>query len=171
VYDVTTAPDLLARATRGPVRVSELPEDAEGVRYELIDGSLYVTPSADLDHQELCLELCDVLRHGLPDKLRVASAINVIRGDQTLVIPDVAVYDRDFAVRDGLGISPEGLLLAVEVTSTSTRRRDLSIKRDLYTEWSVPYAVVDRSVSPYSLNAYGSAMPAWVDLNDLRDLW
>jgi hypothetical protein len=51
---VTTAPDLFARAARGPVSVSELPEDAEGGRYELIDASLYVTPSADLEHQELC---------------------------------------------------------------------------------------------------------------------
>ena len=37
---MTAAPDLFVRASRGPVCVSDLPDDTEGARYELIDGSL-----------------------------------------------------------------------------------------------------------------------------------
>lgn len=35
---MATAPDLSAPARRGPISVSDLPDDTEGARYELIDG-------------------------------------------------------------------------------------------------------------------------------------
>ena len=156
---MTTAPDLFARARRGPISVSDLPDDTEGARYELIDGSLYVTPSADAPHQMLCFDLGLRLASRLPPGLRVAPAINVIVGELTLVIPDVAVIDPDHLTHRDLGVTPEGLHLVLEVTSTSTRRRDLSIKRELYGEWKVPYVVVDRSSGPYTVSAYGPPLP------------
>jgi hypothetical protein len=70
------------------------------------------------------------------------------------------VVDPAHLVHDGLGVSPKGLLFAVEITSPSTRRRDLTIKRDLYAEWEVPYLLVDRSTSPHRYTAYGE-LPAW----------
>lgn len=164
---MSTALDLFARAGRGLVSVSDLPEDAEGARYELIDGSLYVTPSADGPHQMLCFDLGQVLAARMPPGLRVAPSINVIVGEQTLVIPDVAVIDPDQLTRHDLGVSPTGLRLVLEVTSTSTRRRDLSIKRELYAEWKVPYVVVDRSGGPYTVSAYGPPLPEWVTLDAL----
>jgi Uma2 family endonuclease len=164
---MTTAPDLFARASRGLVCVSDLPDDTEGARYELIDGSLYETPSADAPHQMLCFDLGQVLAARLPSGLRVAPSINVIVGEQTLVIPDVAVIDPDYLTRHDLGVSPAGLRLVVEVTSASTRRRDLSIKRELYGEWKVPYVVVDRNGGPYTLSAYGPSLPEWVTLDAL----
>jgi len=136
---MTTAPDLFARASRGPVCVSDLPDDTEGARYELIDGSLYVTPSADVPHQMLCFDLGQVLAPRVPRGLRVAPGVNVIVGEQTLVTPDVAVIDPDELTHRDLGVSPAGLELVIEVTSASTCRRDLSIKRELYLEWKVPY--------------------------------
>jgi Uma2 family endonuclease len=67
-------------------------------------------------------------------------------------------------VHRGLGVSPQGLALAVEITSTSTARRDLTIKRDLYQEWSVPYVIVDRRRSPYTLKTFG-VLPEWAQLS------
>jgi hypothetical protein len=50
----------------------------------------------------------------------------------------------------------------------STHRRDLSIKRELYLEWKVPYVVVDRTDGPYALSAHGPPLPEWVTLDALR---
>jgi len=54
----------------------------------------------------------------------------------------------------------QGPSFAVEITSPSTRRRDLTIKRQLYDEWKVPYLVVDRGTSPHTYIGYGG-QPAW----------
>ena len=89
-------------------------------------------------------------------------------GEQTLLIPDVAVIDPDHLTHQDLGVSPAGLELVIEVTSVSTRRRDLSIKRELYLEWKVPYIVVDRAGGPYTLSAYGPPLPEWIGLDALR---
>jgi len=165
---MTTAPDLFARAGRGPVLVSDLPDDTGGARYELIDGSLYVTPSADAPHQMLCFDLGRVLASRVPPGLRVAPGVNVIVGEQTLVVPDVAVIDPDHLTHRDLGVDPAGLALVIEVTSVSTRRRDLTIKRELYLEWKVPYVVVDRTGVPPTVSAYGPPLPEWITLDALR---
>ncbi len=85
---------------------------------------------------------------------------DVIAGDVTLVEPDVAVVDPAHLVRRGLGVSPAGLAFIVEITSPSTRRRDMTIKRDPHREWQVPLLVVDRSVTPHALVLEGEP-PSW----------
>jgi Uma2 family endonuclease len=149
------APDLFARSRRGLISVSDLPDDTEGARYELNDGSLYATPAVAAPHQMLCFDLGRALASRLPPGLRVALGVNVIVGEQALVIPDVAVIDPGQLTRHDVGVTPPGLLLALEVTSASTRHRDLSIKRELSGEWKVPYIVVDRNGGPYTVTACG----------------
>jgi len=153
----------LAKAMSGHVEltVADLPENTEvGVRLELIDGSLYVNALADFDHQDLVSDLVARLRPVTPEGMRVLAGVNVIDGPSTLVEPDVAVVDPACVTADRRGVSPAGVLLAVEVTSRSTRRRDFTIKRDLYQGWSVPYLLVDRSTRPFTLHVAGS-VPAW----------
>jgi Uma2 family endonuclease len=151
---MTTA-DLLGLVALGPVTVTDLPTDVQNVRIELIDGSLYVTPLGDYEHQDLVMEYAVLIRSQLPDGLRVLPGVNMILGDQTLLIPDVAVVDPSFLVRRGLGISPEGMRLAVEITSPSTRRQDLTLKREVYRECGVPFLIVDRSTRPFTLHSDG----------------
>jgi Uma2 family endonuclease len=115
----------------------------------------------------LCFDLGQVLAARIPPGLRVAPGINVIVGEQTLVIPDVAVIDPDHLTHRDLGVTPAGLRVVLEVTSASTRRRGLSIKRELYGEWKVPYVVVDRNSGPYTVTTYGPPLPEWVVLNEL----
>jgi Uma2 family endonuclease len=166
--DPSTA-DLLGLVARGPVTVDDLPEDVQNVRIELVDGSVYVTPLGDVEHQDLVMRYAVRIRHHLPDSLRVLPGVNVIVGDQTLVIPDVAVVDPSFVVHRGLGIAPDGLRLAVEITSPSTRRRDLTLKRELYREWGVPFLVVDRSTTPFTLHKDGDLPPFAEVLTTLGD--
>jgi Uma2 family endonuclease len=53
-------------------------------------------------------------------------------------------------------VTPQGLRLVVEITSPSTWRRDLTIKRSLYAAWDVPYLVVDRRSDPHRLEVFGA---------------
>lgn len=151
---MTTA-DLLWRAAHGPLTIADLPLDVRGVRIELLDGSLYVTPLGDYEHQGLVADCTVMIRPLLPPGLRVLSGVKVIVGEQTLVEPDVAVVDPSFVTHAGLGIAPDGVRFVLEVTSPSTRRRDLTERRELYREWGIPYLVIDRSTQPFTRHAEG----------------
>src|SRR5690349_19428798 len=108
--------NLIDLAGRRPLRLEDLPRDVDNVRYELIDGSLYVTPLADVEHQALATRFATVLSPVVPGEAVVVAGVNVILGTQTVVEPDVAVVDPAHLVLDGLGVSPKGLLFVVEIT-------------------------------------------------------
>lgn len=103
-----------------------LPDD--GHRYELIDGSLIVSPGPALPHQDVVGNLHLLLRAACPPQLKVVLApFAVALADDTEVQPDLLVAPRDqFTVKE----LPGPPLLAVEVLSPSTRRVDLLLKRD-----------------------------------------
>ncbi|MFY1624552.1 Uma2 family endonuclease [Micromonospora sp. WMMD735] len=66
----------------------DLPED--GNRYEIIDGSLHVTPSAGPYHHELADDIRMALRQNAPADWRVIREIGV-RVPAGNLIPDVTV--------------------------------------------------------------------------------
>jgi Uma2 family endonuclease len=131
-------------------------------RIELIDGNLILTPSADLEHQDLCLALVNWLNVAAPPGLRAYSAINVYEPgtDKVIFIPDVAVLDPTMAVFDGRGVLPDALALVIEITS-SNRETDLGVKKDRYMQWGVPYLVVDRKPVTHEYKVFGD-LPEWV---------
>lgn len=103
-----------------------LPDD--GHRYELIDGSLIVSPAPRHGHQTVVGNLHLLLRAACPPDLQVILApFAVALADDTEVQPDLLVAPRSqFTDRE----LPGPPLLAVEVLSPSTRRVDLLLKRD-----------------------------------------
>ena len=105
-----------------------MPDD--GHRYELIDGTLVVTPAPSPRHQTILLNLTVVMQAACPPHLKVLFApLDVALADDTVMQPDLLVARRtDFTERD-LPVAP---LLAVEVLSPSTRRVDLTLKRSRY---------------------------------------
>ncbi|MEU0092374.1 Uma2 family endonuclease [Kribbella sp. NPDC006257] len=110
-----------------PLRRADLdrmPDD--GHRYELIDGSLIVTPGPLLRHQDVVLNLAVLLKAACPPDLKVVIApFDVVLDEGTVMQPDVLVARReDFTSRE----LPKAPLLAVEVFSPSTRRIDLMLK-------------------------------------------
>ena len=136
-----------------------MPDD--GHRYELIDGSLVVTPSPSFRHQSAVFELYSLLRAACPAELKVLGApFDVVLAKDTVVEPDLLVAPRAaFTSRD----LPEPPLLAVEVLSPSTRRFDLLLKRSRYEAAGChSYWVVDPDVP--SLTAWelreGAYVPA-----------
>jgi Uma2 family endonuclease len=104
--------------------LDRMPDD--GHRYELIDGSLIVTPGPLLRHQDVVLNLAVLLKAACPPDLKVVVApVDVVIGEDTVMQPDVLVARReDFNLRE----LPTAPLLAVEVFSPSTRRIDLMLK-------------------------------------------
>lgn len=117
-----------------------LPDD--GHRYELIDGSLIVSPAPRIPHQVAVGNLFVLLRAGCPPELLVLMAPTAVAlADDTEVQPDLLVAPRSqFTDRE----LPGPPLLAVEVLSPSTRRVDLLLKRDRLQAAGVPsYWLVD----------------------------
>lgn len=126
-----------------PLTIDDLPDEDYGPRHELVDGGLIVTPNPTVRHQWLVQAVVRELDRHAGSDVVVLPGVNVIADPSTLVIPDIAVVTAEAVARDELGVSPTDLVLVVEVESPSTRRRDRSLKRDLYAEWGVPYYLVD----------------------------
>ena len=118
----------------------------DNLRREIIDGVLFVTPSPIRRHQRVVVELAAALL-----------AYEKEHGGEVYPAPmDVFFSDTNVVEPDVLFVGPERLPgtdpakvvvvpdLVVEVSSPGTRRRDLSLKKDLYERFGVPeYWFVD----------------------------
>ncbi|MFC7621025.1 Uma2 family endonuclease [Microlunatus sp. GCM10028923] len=123
--------------------LAAMPDD--GHRYELIDGTLIVTPAPNFGHQSTSGALYLVLRMACPTEYQVLYApFDVAISEKTVLQPDLLVARRsDFSARD----LPKAPLLAVEILSPSTRHIDLGLKRSRYEAAGCPsYWVIDPAV-------------------------
>jgi Uma2 family endonuclease len=112
-----------------------LPED--GRRWELIDGSLIVSPSATLDHNIIARWIAQILENTCPDDdLLVGTDQSAIIDEHNEPRPDVVVAPARY-----LHLSPfpmSGTRLVVEVVSPTSVLRDTETKRTLYATAGVP---------------------------------
>jgi Uma2 family endonuclease len=150
---------------------------ADGHRYEIIDGSLHVTPPASFGHHELADEIRAALRAARPRGWRVIREAGVRLPDGN-VIPDVVVL-RPGVPDDGLWAQPAEVALVVEVESPSSRRHDRFTKPALYAEagieayWRIeqtdqgPVAHLYRRAAPEHYELLGSIGPDEVFKVDL----
>ena len=125
-------------------KLHALPDD--GNRYEIIDGALYVTPSPSFAHQGVIGELfLRLMPYAEPRGIGVMfSPADIQYSERTVVQPDLFAFRNptNTATRTWADVQP--LLLAVEVISPSSRRRDRSVKRRLFQAQGVPeYWVID----------------------------
>ena len=131
---------------------------ADGKRYELHEGEIYMTAAPRPRHQQvignLYLIIADhVRRFGLGEVL--LSPIDVILAEVTVVEPDLIYLDASRLGR----ISDRGIegppTLAIEVLSPSTAAADRGVKRQLSARYGVPhYWIVDpdaRVIETYHL--------------------
>jgi Uma2 family endonuclease len=135
---------------------------ADGKRYELHDGELWMTPAPGTRHQRVVGALFALLRghataRGLGEVF--LSPIDCILSDTSVVQPDLAYLDpgRRGAVSErGIEGAPT---LVVEVLSPSTAQLDRGVKAQLYARHRVPcYWIVDpehRAIEAFELAGEG----------------
>ncbi|GAB3810349.1 Uma2 family endonuclease [Kribbella italica] len=118
-----------------------LPDD--GMRYELVDGQLLVTPAQLAIHQRVAGQLFLRLQPACPEGLEVFFAPFDFRPSRHRSLQPALLVCRSGDVGPrGVEFCP--LLLAVEILSPSTRMTDLLLKRALYEESGVSsYWIVD----------------------------
>lgn len=115
--------------------LAALPDD--GQRYEIIDGSLLVSPPPSTRHQAIADRLHRLLRAAAGPELEVLEAAGV-QLPNGLLVPDVLVA-HTAAVWSGRSVlAPADLLLAVEVVSPSSATTDRVTKPTLYAAAGVP---------------------------------
>lgn len=123
--------------------VEMLPEDNR--RIELIDGELSLSPGPTLRHQRVVGRIFYALETYARDQGGEAfgNPVDTYVSETNVVQPDVM-----YLAPSQIDLSEPRLVkaatLVVEISSPSTRRRDLSRKRELYEELDVPeYWFVD----------------------------
>jgi Uma2 family endonuclease len=132
---------------------------ADGRRYELHEGELWVMPAPTTPHQRFLRKLLMALSghvdsQGLGEVF--ISPVDCILSDTTVVQPDILFVDREGLWR----ISERGIegppTLVVEALSRSTARVDRGIKLQLYARYAVPfYWIADleaRRIEAYRLD-------------------
>jgi Uma2 family endonuclease len=122
--------------------LAAMPEPGvDGLRKELIDGELYVTPAPIRRHQEAVTAIVGALHLYRRDHGGTVypAPTDVFFSDRTIVEPDVVFLDVSRAGELGdpryVDVLPD---LVVEVSSPSTRRLDLVKKRGLFEREGVP---------------------------------
>lgn len=129
-----------------PLTIADLetmPED--GHRYELIDGTLLVTPAPNTRHQLCIAQLLVILGSAAGSDVRALPApYDWVAGPNTVFQPDILVARRSDLGPARLERPP---LLVIEVLSPSTRRIDLATKRMAYADAGVAvYWLIDPDV-------------------------
>jgi Uma2 family endonuclease len=123
--------------------LDRLPDD--GNKYELVDGELFVTPAPALAHERLELVLRRIL-----DRYVEAMNVGEVYGSNSAIRSGQSEVHPDLSVRTSLKTVPKTWaemplpILAVEILSPTTRRRDHEHKRDFYRRIGLPeYWIID----------------------------
>jgi Uma2 family endonuclease len=113
-----------------------LPDDAP--RVELSDGVLLLVPPPTGGHQKINYRLVAWFERHLPEDLEALFAVGVVIGFQNTLEPDIAVLRKPVQYEHHYYPASQ-TVLAVEIVSPSTRRRDRLEKPSLYAAAGVPH--------------------------------
>jgi Uma2 family endonuclease len=132
-----------------------LPVD-EGLRLEVAEGVLMMSPRPVSWHQKAAMRIGYRLDEQLPAHLTALTEVEVLvaRDPLTVRVPDAVVTRTDLYETNPPRYAAADVLLAVEVLSDGTRRIDRVLKPSEYAEAGIPrYWIVDLG-EPASLLAY-----------------
>ena len=119
--------------------LDRIPDD--GRRFELLDGTLVMSPRPTTGHQFVATRLAGLLTTACPEDFGVVAEPAVQVNPKTELVPDIVVVRID---QVGEAKFTEPPLLAVEVRSPSSALIDLNRKKSTYEKFGVPsYWIVD----------------------------
>jgi Uma2 family endonuclease len=124
----------------------------DGHRYEIVDGSLHVTPPLDGPHEAVVRALVTTLRGAAPAGWWVCARLGIETGTSNL-IPDVTVLRPQSS---GASWSdPADVALVVEVETPASRRYDRLLKPTLYADAGIAsYWRIETDEAAPSLRLY-----------------
>jgi len=134
----------VSAATWGPPEVrmwttddlDELPDD--GVKRELVDGVLIVSPAPQPHHQKLAGLLMAWLEHHCPSEFAANQGVEVRISSTRSLIPDVVVVMAEAEDRHSRWFRPADVQLAIEVVSPGSVSMDRLLKPGLYAAAGIP---------------------------------
>jgi Uma2 family endonuclease len=130
-----------------------LPED-NSQRYELEEGILVVSPRPVPPHQRVGNRLTHKLNEQMPSEWEAFTELEVVvidRDPATVRVPDVVVISPDWVRAQ---VPAAKVLIAVEVISPGSRRKDTLVKPMEYAEAGIPHYWVIDLEPPATLTAY-----------------
>lgn len=120
---------------------------ATGHRYEIVDGSLLVSPPPEIRHTVFASRLDRLLDRAAPASLTVLPTGAGVQIGRSLLVPDVLVANTRAAHSASAVFAAADVVLVVEVLSPSNRTTDLVTKRATYAAGGIPsYWLVDPTV-------------------------
>lgn len=119
-----------------PWTVDDLPDD--GRRYEIVDGTLLVSPAPSMRHDVMLFNLLHELAAQLGQKFRVLGPAGLTFAPTNYRIPDLLVVDGSIDLWNAKHISPSDVTLAVEVVSPSSITTDRITKPAQYAAAGIP---------------------------------
>ncbi|WP_345429205.1 Uma2 family endonuclease [Actinoallomurus vinaceus] len=116
----------------------QMPEDK--VRYEVLEGTLLVSPWPAIRHQAVRDELRLRLKVSAPPKTKVFTDVTVrLKSDATAFVPDIVVIRPGVKLGDRGFLEAEDVLAVVEVVSPGSTGADRKFKPAIYAGAGIPY--------------------------------
>jgi Uma2 family endonuclease len=144
VSDAATAFAVTRDWTLGDLQA--LPDDAN--RYEIVDGSLLVSPPPNIEHGNAAAVLARILADAAPTSWAVYPTGMGVTVGRSVLIPDVIVVHSDAGREPRPAFAAADVVLAVEVLSPSNRVTDLVTKRSQYAAGGIDHYWIVDPVAP-----------------------
>jgi Uma2 family endonuclease len=119
-----------------PEEYDALPED--GIRRELVDGVLHVSPSPTSRHQRAAMRLGAALDMSAPAEYTVLEGVEIKLAERLRYIPDLLAVTATAYGGDRCLYHPHEVALAVEIVSESSRGMDRILKPSHYAAAGIP---------------------------------
>ncbi|MFF5177182.1 Uma2 family endonuclease [Micromonospora sp. NPDC000316] len=146
--------------------LQDLPEDDQV--YEIFDGSLLVSPHADVFHGAVANRLRRILDRQAPAGMLVGQDIGVSARRSSYFVPDLFVAMESALAGGGTALDPADVLLVVEVISPNNAGRDLVLKRHEYAAAGIShYWLVEQTLTVLVNGAGGYREQALVPIGEV----
>ncbi|MEV5407248.1 Uma2 family endonuclease [Thermopolyspora sp. NPDC052614] len=130
-------------------------------RFEVLDGTLIMSPAPGYDHQEFGDNLQTLLARRAPKgiKVRTAGNVRLFNSDENGLIPSLVMVREGVSTKGRTWLEADELLCVIEIVSRGSRHLDRVTKPSVYAEAGIPfYWRVE--LQPFPGQSHGHQVPA-----------